>query len=165
MSLRQLSIVVSGEGGGINYKLGDAKILAPLSLSSRQSSIVASGEGGMEGAPKSYKRLWRPLSLSLRQLSILQRQGRGALRGAQILHKIMAPPLSVIKIVGKNVLLIYNIFVYCLSLFPSVLFEKLTATVVFYFTRCHLKTFDNCHVITIHIQYTSFGITFNVDSI
>ena len=87
------------------------------------------------------------------------------MRGAKILHKIMAPLLSVIKIVGKNVLLINNIFVYCLSLFPSVLFGKLTATVVFYFTRCHLKTFDNCHVITIHIQYTSFGITFNVDSI
>ena len=51
----------------------------------------------------------------------------------------MAPPLSVIKIVGKNILFINNIIVYCLSLLPSVLFEKLTATVVFYFTRCHLK--------------------------
>ena len=67
----------------------------------------------------------------------------------------MEPPLSVIKIVDKNILLINNIIVYCLSLLPSVLFKKLTAvTVVFYFTRCHLKTFDNCHVITIHIQYT-----------
>ena len=45
-----------------------------------------------------------------------------------------------------------------------VLFEKLTATVVLNFTRCHLKTIYNCHVITIHIQYTSFGINFNVDS-
>ena len=87
-----------------------------------------------------------------------------ALRDAKILQNIMAPPLSVIKIVGKNILLINNIIVYCLSLLPSVLFEKLTATVVFYFTRCHLKTsIDNCHVITIHIQYTSFGINFNVD--
>ena len=45
-----------------------------------------------------------------------------------------------------------------------VLFEKLTAAVVLNFKRCHLKTIDNCHVITIHIQYTSFGINFNVDS-
>ena len=35
-----------------------------------------------------------------------------------------------------------------------VLFEKLTAAVVMNFKRCHLKTIDNCHVITIHIQYT-----------
>ena len=41
-----------------------------------------------------------------------------------------------------------------------VLFEKLPATVLLNFTRCHLKTIDNCHVITIHIQYTSFGIDF-----
>ena len=75
----------------------------------------------------------------------------------------MAPPLSVIKIVGKNILLINNIIVYCLSLLPSVLFEKLTATVVFYFMMCQLKTFDNYHVMTIHIQYTSFGTNFNVD--
>ena len=34
-----------------------------------------------------------------------------------------------------------------------VLFEKLTATVVFNFTRCHLKTIDNCHVKIINIQY------------
>ena len=40
-----------------------------------------------------------------------------------------------------------------------VLFKKLTATVVLNFTRCHLKTIDNCHVITIHIQDY-----FNVDS-
>ena len=60
------------------------------------------------------------------------REGEGgALRGAKILQNIMAPPLSIIKIVGKNILLINNIFVYCLSLLPSVLFEKLTATVVF----------------------------------
>ena len=45
-----------------------------------------------------------------------------------------------------------------------VLFEKLTTTVVLNFTRCHLKTIDNCHVIKNHIQYTSFGINFNVDS-
>ena len=46
-----------------------------------------------------------------------------------------------------------------------VLFEKLTATVVLNLRGvCHLKTIDNCHVITIHIQYTSFGINFNVDS-
>ena len=45
-----------------------------------------------------------------------------------------------------------------------VLFEKLTANVVLNFTRCHLKTIDNCHVITIHMQYTSFGINFNADS-
>ena len=82
--------------------------------------------------------------------------GGVVLRGAKILQK---------KIVDKHILLINNIIVYCLSLLPSVLFEKLTATVVFYFTRCHLKTFDNCHVITIHIQYTIFGINFNVDSI
>ena len=45
-----------------------------------------------------------------------------------------------------------------------VLFEKLTATVVLNFTRCHLiKTIDNRHVITIHIQYTSFEINFNMD--
>ena len=125
---------------------------------------------------------------------VLCRLGRGALRGANILQKIMASPLFVIKIVkycgirggghcrtpksykrkgrplslsikivGKNILLINNIIVYCLSLLPSVLFEKLTATAVLYFTRCHLKTFDNCHVITIHIQYTIFGINFNVD--
>ena len=93
------------------------------------------------------------------------RGGGGALRGPKILQKIMTPPLSVIKIVGKNILLINNIIVYCLSLLPSVLFEKLTATVVFYITRCHLKTFDNCHVITIHIQYIIFVINFNVDSI
>ena len=45
-----------------------------------------------------------------------------------------------------------------------VLFKKLTATVVLNFTRCHLKTIDNCHVITIHIQHTSFGINFNMNS-
>ena len=45
-----------------------------------------------------------------------------------------------------------------------VLFEKLTAAVVLNFKRCHLKTIDNCHVITIHIQYTRFGINFNVAS-
>ena len=45
-----------------------------------------------------------------------------------------------------------------------VLFEKLTATVIFNFKRCQLKTIDNSHVITIHIQYTSLGINFNVDS-
>ena len=41
-----------------------------------------------------------------------------------------------------------------------VLFEKLTATVVLInFKRCHLKTIDNCYVITIHIQYTiSLGL-------
>ena len=43
-------------------------------------------------------------------------------------------------------------------------FEKLTAAVVLNFKRCHLKIIDNCDVITIHIQYTSFGINFNVDS-
>ena len=45
-----------------------------------------------------------------------------------------------------------------------VLFEKLTATVVLNFTRCHLNTIDNCHVITIHIQNSRLGINFNVDS-
>ena len=45
-----------------------------------------------------------------------------------------------------------------------VLFEKLIATVVLNFTRCHLKTIDNGHVITIHIQYISVGINFNVNS-
>ena len=45
-----------------------------------------------------------------------------------------------------------------------VLFEKLTATAVLNFTRCHLNTIDNCHVITIHIQNNRFGINFNVDS-
>ena len=45
-----------------------------------------------------------------------------------------------------------------------VLFEKLTATVVLNFMRCHLNTIDNCHVITIHIQNSRFGINFNVDS-
>ena len=44
-----------------------------------------------------------------------------------------------------------------------VLFEKLTAAVVLKLI-IHLKTIDNCHVITVHIQYTSFGINFNVDS-
>ena len=39
-----------------------------------------------------------------------------------------------------------------------VLFEKLTAAVVLNFKKCHLKTIDNCHVITIHIQYTSLGL-------
>ena len=39
-----------------------------------------------------------------------------------------------------------------------VLFEKLTTAVVLNFKRCHLKTIDNCHVITIHIQYTSLGL-------
>ena len=33
-------------------------------------------------------------------------------------------------------------------------FEKLTATVVLNFTRRHLKTINNCQVITIHIQMT-----------
>ena len=33
-----------------------------------------------------------------------------------------------------------------------VLFEKLTATAVLNLTRCHLKTIDNRHVITIHIH-------------
>ena len=92
-------------------------------------------------------------------------EGGGALRDAKILQKKWRPLSLSIKIVGKNILLINNIIVYCLSLLPSVLFEKLTATFVLYFTRCHLKTFDNCHVITIHIQYSSFGINFNVDSI
>ena len=45
-----------------------------------------------------------------------------------------------------------------------VLFEKLTAALVLNFKRCHLETIDNCHVITSHIQYTSFGININVDS-
>ena len=37
------------------------------------------------------------------------RGGGGALCGAKIPQNIMAPPLSVIKIVGKNILLIKNI--------------------------------------------------------
>ena len=45
-----------------------------------------------------------------------------------------------------------------------VLFEKLTAAVVLNFKKCHLTPIDNCHVITIHIQYTSFGMNINVDS-
>ena len=45
-----------------------------------------------------------------------------------------------------------------------VLFEKLTATVILNFMRFHLKTIDNSQVTTIHIQYTSFGINFNVNS-
>ena len=120
---------------------------------------MASGEGGaLIRGRQNPTQIMTLLSLSSRSSSIVTSGEGGALRGAKILQKIMAPPLFVIKIVGKNILLINNIIAYCLSLLPSVLFEKLTATVVFYFTRCHLKTFDNCHVITIHIQYTSFGI-------
>ena len=40
-----------------------------------------------------------------------------------------------------------------------VLFVKLTATVVLNFTRCHLNTIDNCHVITIHIQNSRLILT------
>ena len=52
----------------------------------------------------------------------------------------------------------------CANTCNDVLVEELTATVVLNFTRCHLKTIDNRHVITIYIQYTSFWINFNVDS-
>ena len=99
----------------------------------------------------------------------------------------MAPPLSVIKIIkycGKHILLINNIiklllYIACHQLAlvsykefsvslrsvhgnieKHVLFEKLTATGVLNFTRCHvLKPINNCHVIIIHIQYTiAFGL-------
>ena len=116
---------------------------------------MASGEGGILGGAKILPKIVAsPLSVIKIVKYCGVRGGGGALRCAKILQKIMVPPLSVIKIMGKNILLINNIIVYCLSLLPSVLFEKLTATVVFYFTRCHLKTFDNCHVLIIHIQYT-----------
>ena len=45
-----------------------------------------------------------------------------------------------------------------------VLFEKLPATVLLNFTRCHLKTIDNCHVITIHINSLALGLILNVAS-
>ena len=121
------------------------------------------GGGALRGINAGAKILQKIMASPLSVIKIVKycgiRGGGGALRGPKILQKIMTPPLSVIKIVGKNII------VYCLSLLPSVLFEKLTATVVFYITRCHLKTFDNCHVITIHIQYIIFVINFNVDSI
>ena len=57
------------------------------------------GGGGALVALKSYKDN-DAISLSLKLLSIVTSGwGGGALRGAKILQKIMAPPLSVIKIV------------------------------------------------------------------
>ena len=133
---------------------------------------VRGGAGALRGINAGTKIIQQIMASPLSVIKIVKYcgvRGGGALRGinagSKILQKIMAPPLSVIKIVCKNILLINNIIVYCLSLLPSVLFEKLTATVVFYFTGCHLKTFDNCHVITIHIQDTIIGINLNVDSI
>ena len=123
---------------------------------------MVSGEGG---AKILQKIMASPLSVIKIVKHCGIRGGGGGIAGCQNPTKDNGAPLSVIKIFGKNLLLINNIIVYCMSLFSSVLFEKLTTTVVFYFTRCHLKTFDNCHVITIHIQYTSFGINFNMDSI
>ena len=54
--------------------------------------------GGALWALKSYKDNGA-LSLSLRLLSIVAYGEKGALRGAKILQQIMAPSLSVIKIV------------------------------------------------------------------
>ena len=98
---------------------------------------MTSGEGGGALGGGGAKILQKIMTSSLSVIKIVKYcgvrggEGGGALRGAKILQNIMAPPLSIIKIVGKNILLINNIFVYCLSLLPSVLFEKLTATVVF----------------------------------
>ena len=39
-----------------------------------------------------------------------------------------------------------------------VLSEKLTATVALNFTRCHLNTIDNCHVITIIFNTVDLGL-------
>ena len=64
--------------------------------------MVTSGEGGGHwGAPLFFVGFWRPpmLSLSLRLLNIVTSGEGGALGGAKILQKIMAPPLSIIKIV------------------------------------------------------------------
>ena len=133
---------------------------SPLSVIRIVKYCGVKGERG--GALRCAKIMASPLSV-IKIVKYCGIRGGGALRCTKILQQIMAPPLSVIKIVGKSILLINNIIVYCLSLLPSEKFEKLTAMVVFYFTRCHLKTFDNYHVITIHIQYTIFGINFNVD--
>ena len=59
---------------------------------------MASGEGGI-GGDKILQISWRPLSLSSRELSIVASGEGGALGGIKILQKIMAPPLSAIKIV------------------------------------------------------------------
>ena len=91
----------------------------------------------------------------------------------------MAPSLSVIEIVkycGQtcNAKQQYNCIIGChqlalmsyktlsvslrsvhSSMQIHVLFEIFTATVVLNFTRCHLNTLDNRHVITIHIQGTN----------
>ena len=101
--------------------------------------------------------------------------------GRQILQMIMILSLSVIKIVkycGQKYIAItcyqltlvsYKVLSVILrsvhgNVQIHVLFEKLTATVALNFTRCHHKIIDNRHIITIHIQYTSFMINFNVDS-
>ena len=79
------------------------KIMAlPLSEIKLEQYCGARGRGGggcALGTLKSYKDNGAP-SLSLRLLSIVG-SGKvgGALRGVKILQKIMAPPLSVIKIV------------------------------------------------------------------
>ena len=159
-------------GGGGGAKIRQNIMASPLSVIKIVKYCGVRGGGTLPGINAGAKIIQKIMASPLSVIKIVKYcgvRGRGALRGinagAKILQKIMAPPLSVIKIVGKNILLINNIIVYCLSLLPSVQFEKLTATVVFYFTRCHLKTFDNCHVITIHIQYTIFGVNFKVDSI
>ena len=73
----------------------------PLSVIMREQCCGARGRGeGALGTLKSYKDNGAP-SLLLRLLSIVgsgEVEG-GALRGVKILQKIMAPPLSVIKIV------------------------------------------------------------------
>ena len=136
-------------GGG---HWGGAKILqkimaSPLSVIKIGKYCGVRGRGGGGGALRGTKILEKIMAFPFSVIKIVKycgiRRGGGvALRGAKILQKIMAPHLSVLKIVGKNILLINNIIVYCLSLLPSVLFEKLTATAVFYFTRCQLETFD-----------------------
>ena len=85
-------------GGGA---LGGAKILQnimapPLSVIKIVKYCGVWGGGGAQ----SYKRLWRPSSLLCHSDgSVLLCRGRGALRGTKILQKIMAAPLSVIKVV------------------------------------------------------------------
>ena len=130
LSLRLLSIVGSslGRGGAlIRGRKNPTKIVAPPLPVIKIVKYCGVWEEGMGYAKILQKIMASPLSV-IKIVKYCGVRGRGgALRGAKIpqkLMKIMAPPLSVIKIVGKNVLLINNIIVYCLSLFPSVLFEK-----------------------------------------
>ena len=100
--------------------------------------VWGGGHCGGGGRQNPTKNIASPFSVSKIVKYCGVRGGGGGIAGRQNPAKDNGVP-SFCQIVGKNILHINNIIVYCLSLLPSVLFEKLTATVVCYFTStCHI---------------------------